>query len=88
MAAGTMALSTIYAPGSKFMLISSVATTKERSRISLAGTLFCLLPPENASGNFVKVVQRLPVLIRFNRDQDPQHLLRPGMSVEPEVKVR
>jgi len=53
-----------------------------------AGTLFSLLPPENASGNFVKVVQRLPVRIRFNRDQDPQHLLRPGMSVEPTVKVR
>jgi len=52
------------------------------------GTLFSLLPPENASGNFVKVVQRLPVRIRFNRDQDPQHLLRPGMSVEPQVKVR
>jgi membrane fusion protein, multidrug efflux system len=50
--------------------------------------LFSLLPPENASGNFVKVVQRLPVRIRFNPDQDPQHLLRPGMSVEPEVKVR
>jgi membrane fusion protein, multidrug efflux system len=53
-----------------------------------AGTLFSLLPPENASGNFVKVVQRMPVRIRFNRDQDPKHLLRPGMSVEPTVKVR
>jgi membrane fusion protein (multidrug efflux system) len=53
-----------------------------------AGTLFSLLPPENASGNFVKVVQRLPVRIRFNRDQDPQHFLRPGMSVEPTVRVR
>jgi len=53
-----------------------------------AGTLFSLLPPENASGNFVKVVQRLPVRIRLNPDQDPQHLLRPGMSVEPTVKVR
>jgi membrane fusion protein (multidrug efflux system) len=53
-----------------------------------AGTLFSLLPPENASGNFVKVVQRLPVRIRFNPGQDPQHLLRPGMSVEPQVKVR
>lgn len=53
-----------------------------------AGTLFSLLPPENASGNFVKVVQRLPVRIRFNRDQDRQHRLRPGMSVEPTVKVR
>lgn len=53
-----------------------------------AGTLFSLLPPENASGNFVKVVQRLPVRIRLNPDEDPQHLLRPGMSVEPAVKVR
>jgi len=53
-----------------------------------AGTLFSLLPPENASGNFVKVVQRLPVRIRLNSDQDPQHVLRPGMSVEPKVKVR
>ena len=53
-----------------------------------AGTLFSLLPPENASGNYVKVVQRLPVRIRFGRNQDPQHLLRPGMSVEPRVKVR
>ena len=53
-----------------------------------AGTLFSLLPPENASGNFVKVVQRLPVRIRFNPGEDPQHLLRPGMSVEPTVRVR
>jgi membrane fusion protein, multidrug efflux system len=53
-----------------------------------AGTLFSLLPPENASGNFVKVVQRLPVRIRFNPGEDPQHLLRPGMSVEPRVRVR
>jgi len=53
-----------------------------------AGTLFSLLPPENASGNFVKVIQRLPVRIRFNPDQDPQHMLRPGMSVEPTVVVR
>jgi membrane fusion protein, multidrug efflux system len=52
-----------------------------------AGTLFSLLPPENASGNFVKVVQRLPVRIRFNRDQDLPHRLRPGMSVEPTVRV-
>src|SRR6266852_4760386 len=53
-----------------------------------AGTLFSLLPPENASGNFVKVAQRLPVRIRFNSDEDPQHVLRPGMSVESQVKVR
>jgi membrane fusion protein (multidrug efflux system) len=53
-----------------------------------AGTLFNLLPPENASGNFVKVVQRLPVRIRLSPGEDPHHLLRPGMSVEPRVKVR
>jgi membrane fusion protein, multidrug efflux system len=72
------------------MWIPSVAITGARSKISPAprGRLFSLLPPENASGNFVKVVQRLPVRIRFGRDQDPQHLLRPGMSVEPRVKVR
>jgi membrane fusion protein, multidrug efflux system len=53
-----------------------------------AGPLFSLFPPENASGNYVKVVQRFPVRIRFDKNQDPQHLLRPGMSVEPTVKVR
>ncbi len=53
-----------------------------------AGTLFNLLPPENASGNYVKVVQRLPVRIRFNPGADAQHLLRPGMSVEATVKVK
>ena len=53
-----------------------------------AGTLFSLLPPENASGNFVKVIQRLPVRIRFNPNQDSQRTLRPGMSVEPTVTVR
>ncbi len=53
-----------------------------------AGPLFSLFPPENSTGNYVKVVQRFPVRIRFNPDQDPQHLLRPGMSVEPRVTVR
>jgi membrane fusion protein, multidrug efflux system len=53
-----------------------------------AGTLFSLLPPENANGNFVKVVQRMPVRIHFNPGADPEHLLRPGMSAEPTVRVR
>jgi membrane fusion protein, multidrug efflux system len=53
-----------------------------------AGPLFSLFPPENASGNYVKVVQRFPVRIRIDKDQDPEHLLRPGMSVEPTVRVR
>jgi membrane fusion protein, multidrug efflux system len=51
------------------------------------GVQFSLLPPENATGNYVKVVQRVPVRLLFNKGQDPQHLLRVGMSVEPHVKV-
>jgi len=52
------------------------------------GARFSLLPPENATGNYVKVVQRIPVRIRFNKDQDPEHMLRPGMSVEPTVILK
>ena len=51
-----------------------------------SGAAFSLLPPENATGNFVKVVQRVPVKIVF--DGDPGVYLGPGMSVEPSVKVR
>ena len=49
------------------------------------GAVTSLLPPENATGNYVKVVQRLPVRIRFKKGVDPQHRLRLGMSVEPKV---
>jgi membrane fusion protein (multidrug efflux system) len=49
---------------------------------------FSLLPPENATGNFVKVVQRVPVKIILDLGHDPDHLLRPGMSVVPTVRVR
>jgi membrane fusion protein (multidrug efflux system) len=52
------------------------------------GARFSLLPPENATGNYVKVVQRIPVRIRFDKDQDPNHQLRPGMSVEPVVYTK
>jgi membrane fusion protein (multidrug efflux system) len=52
------------------------------------GARFSLLPPENASGNFVKVVQRLPVRIRLDHGQDLRRPLRPGMSVNATVKVR
>jgi membrane fusion protein (multidrug efflux system) len=52
-----------------------------------AGPLFSLFPPENATGNYVKVVQRFPVRIRLKKDQDPEHRLRPGMSVEPTVDL-
>ncbi len=53
-----------------------------------SGPLFSLFPPENASGNYVKVVQRFPVRIHIDPGQDTEHLLRPGMSVEPSVRVR
>ncbi len=52
------------------------------------GARFSLLPPENATGNYVKVVQRIPVRIRFDKGQDPNHQLRPGMSVEPVVYTK
>jgi membrane fusion protein (multidrug efflux system) len=52
------------------------------------GARYSLLPPENATGNYVKVVQRIPVKIFFNKGQDPDHLLRPGMSVVPAIKIR
>lgn len=50
-----------------------------------SGDRFSLLPAENATGNYVKVVQRLPVRILFEPGQDPDHQLHPGMSVEPTV---
>ena len=52
------------------------------------GSRYSLLPPENASGNYVKVVQRIPVRIRLDPGQPEMDRLRPGMSVEPRVKVR
>jgi membrane fusion protein (multidrug efflux system) len=53
-----------------------------------SGAKFSLLPPENATGNYVKVVQRIPVRIAFDPGQNSDHLLRPGMSVVPSVRVR
>jgi len=49
------------------------------------GARFSLLPPENATGNYVKVVQRVPVRIRLKEGEDKNHQLRPGMSVDPKV---
>jgi membrane fusion protein (multidrug efflux system) len=51
------------------------------------GSVFTLLPPENASGNFVKVVQRIPVKIVVDSPFDPAHPLWPGLSVYPVVDV-
>ena len=53
-----------------------------------SGAAFSLLPPENATGNYVKVVQRVPVKILIDESPDPHHVLGPGMSVVPEVTVR
>ncbi len=53
------------------------------------GSVLSLFPPENATGNYVKVVQRVPVRIDLrDRSQDADHLLRPGLSVEPKVRVK
>jgi membrane fusion protein, multidrug efflux system len=52
------------------------------------GARFSLLPPENASGNFVKVVQRVPVKITLSPGQNDERLLRPGMSVHATVESR
>src|SRR6476646_400570 len=53
-----------------------------------SGAITSLLPPENATGNYVKVVQRIAVKITFDPGETKEHVLRPGMSVEPEVWIR
>lgn len=51
------------------------------------GAAFSLLPPENATGNYVKVIQRVPVKITIDRNSDPERLLRIGMSVIPIIQT-
>jgi membrane fusion protein (multidrug efflux system) len=58
-----------------------------RSLAGASGARFSLLPPENATGNYVKVVQRIPVIIDFDPDQNNDLMLRPGMSVTPTVHI-
>ncbi len=53
-----------------------------------SGAVFSLLPPENATGNFVKVVQRIPVKLVLERGENQRHLLVPGMSVVPTIELR
>jgi membrane fusion protein (multidrug efflux system) len=53
-----------------------------------SGERFSLLPPENATGNYVKVVQRIPVKIVFDKGEIKNHELRPGMSVVPKVWIK
>ena len=51
------------------------------------GAIASVLPPENATGNYIKVVQRIPVRLRFKPNQNGLDRLRPGMSVEPDVRI-
>ena len=83
---------TLMRPGQPVRIyVDTYARTYDGHVLNIAGASgarYSLLPPENATGNYVKVVQRIPVKIVFEKGQDPEHVLRPGMSVEPEVRVR
>jgi len=72
--------------------IDAYGGSKYRGRVesiaAATGARFSLLPPENATGNFVKVVQRIPVKILLEGGHDPARLLRPGMSVVPTVLTK
>jgi membrane fusion protein, multidrug efflux system len=63
-------------------------TGKVESIMSGTGAVFSLFPPENATGNYVKVVQRIPVKIVPDKDTDTKHVLRIGMSVVPTILVK
>ena len=63
-------------------------TGKVDSIAAATGSRFSLLPPDNASGNFVKVVQRVPVKILLDDSQDKEDVLRPGMSVTPTIYTK
>jgi len=65
-------------PGKKF-------SGRVESIMSGTGAVFSLFPPENATGNYVKVVQRIPVKIVLDKDTDKEHVLRIGMSVVPTI---
>ena len=60
---------------------------KVESIMAGTGSAFSLFPAENATGNYVKVVQRIPIKIVFDTDTDPKHVLRLGMSVVPTIVV-
>ncbi|MCL5022540.1 MAG: HlyD family secretion protein [Nitrospirae bacterium] len=61
---------------------------KVNSIMAGTGSTFSLFPPENATGNYVKVVQRIPVKIVLDKDTDPGHVLRIGMSVVPTILTK
>ncbi len=79
-------------PGQRVMIKADTYPDKEfygrvNSIMAGTGSVFTLLPPENATGNYVKVVQRIPVKIDLDEGSDPDHLLRIGMSVVPTILV-
>jgi membrane fusion protein, multidrug efflux system len=61
---------------------------KVESISAATGARFALLPPDNSTGNFVKVTQRVPVKILLTQVPDAEHPLRPGMSVDAAVRVQ
>lgn len=67
--------------------LSHVFDGTVESMPAVTGSRTSVLPPENATGNYVKVIQRLPVRVRFNTGQKDLNKLRPGMSVEPTVRL-
>ncbi len=79
-------------PGQRAVVEVDTYGRRYRGRVAsiaaATGARFSVLPPENATGNYIKVVQRIPVKIVLDRGQDPKHLLRPGMSVVPTVFTR
>ena len=79
-------------PGQKAVFkVDTYSGTEFKGKVDsiMAGTgaAFSLFPPENATGNYVKVVQRIPVKIVLDSDTDPKHVLRIGMSVVPTILV-
>jgi membrane fusion protein, multidrug efflux system len=79
-------------PGQKVKFSVDAYSRDYRGRVTgiggASGSRFSLLPPENATGNYVKVVQRIPVRIDLEPGQDRDHHLRPGMSVDPKVYLQ
>ena len=78
-------------PGQRVKFTVDAYTREYNGRVTgiggASGSRLSLLPPENATGNYVKVVQRIPVRLDIDPNQNDDHRLRPGMSVDPKVYV-
>jgi len=79
-------------PGQRVTIEVDATGRKYEGRVDsiagASGARFSLLPPENATGNYVKVVQRIPVKIVLDPGSNKDHQLRPGESVTPRVWIR